>query len=70
MGITQKNTNPLLDLIEGCDGLKTGYIDESGYNLALTAKRNGTRFLSITMKGPGKTTKEGQQGRILPGLRM
>lgn len=70
MGITQKNTNPLLDLIEGCDGLKTGYIDESGYNLALTAKRNNTRFLSITMKGPGKTTKEGQQGRIHDGTEL
>ena len=70
MGITQKNTNPLLDLIEGCDGLKTGYIDESGYNLALTAKRNGTRFLSITMLGPGKTTKEGQQGRIHDGTEL
>ena len=70
MGITQKNTNPLLDLIEGCDGLKTGYIDESGYNLALTAKRNGTRFLSVTLKGPGKTTKEGQQGRIHDGTEL
>lgn len=70
MGITQKNTNPLLDIIEGCDGLKTGYIDESGYNLALTAKRNQTRFLSITMKGPGKTTKEGQNGRIHDGTEL
>lgn len=70
MGITQKNTNPLLDIIEGCDGLKTGYIDESGYNLALTAKRNQTRFLSITMKGPGKNTKEGQTGRIHDGTEL
>ncbi len=70
MGITQKNTNPLLDKLEGCDGLKTGYIDESGYNLALTAERNGTRFLSVTMKGPGRTTAEGQQGRIADGIEL
>lgn len=70
MGITQKNTNPLLDVLDGCDGLKTGYIDESGYNLALTAQRNGTRFLSVTMKGPGNNTREGQQGRIHDGTEL
>ncbi len=70
MGITQKNTNPLLDILEGCDGLKTGYIDESGYNLALTANRKGTRFLSVTMKGPGKNTKEGQANRVHDGKEL
>ena len=67
MGITQENTNPLLDKLAGCDGLKTGYIEESGYNLALTAERNGTRFLSVTMKGHGNNSREGQQGRIADG---
>lgn len=67
MGITQSNTNPLLGLLEGCDGLKTGYIDESGYNLSLTAERQGTRFLSVTMKGPGNNSRQGQEGRIHDG---
>ncbi|MCF0242438.1 MAG: D-alanyl-D-alanine carboxypeptidase [Treponema sp.] len=67
MPITQRNTNPLLGVMDGCDGLKTGYIDESGYNLALTAKRHGTRFLSVTMKGPGKNPKDGNEGRIHDG---
>ena len=67
MGITQENTNPLLGKLAGCDGLKTGYIDESGYNLALTVERNGTRFLSVTMKGQGKDSREGQQGRVKDG---
>ena len=67
MGITQENTNPLLGKLAGCDGLKTGYIDESGYNLVLTAKRDGTRFLSVTMKGLGKDSREGQMGRMKDG---
>lgn len=70
MGITQSNTNPLLGKLAGCDGLKTGYIDESGYNLSLTAQRKGTRFLSVTMKGPGRSTLEGQQGRVADGLTL
>ena len=70
MGITQENTNPLLGRMPGCDGLKTGYIDESGYNLALTVTREGTRFLSVTMGGKGRTTKEGQAGRVSDGTAL
>ena len=70
MSITQKNTNPLLGLLEGCDGLKTGYIDESGYNLTLTASRDGCRYLSVTMGGQGSNNLEGQQGRIDDGLEL
>lgn len=70
MPIYQKNTNPLLGKLEGCDGLKTGYIDESGYNLALTAARGGRRFLSVTMKGPGATVAEGQSGRVHDGTEL
>lgn len=61
--ITQKATNPLLGTLSGCDGLKTGYIDESGYNLALTAEREGTRFISVTLGGPGNGTAEGNRYR-------
>lgn len=70
MTITQRNTNPLLGVMDGCDGLKTGYIDESGYNLALTARRHGTRFLSVTMKGPGKNANEGNEWRKKDGTTL
>lgn len=70
MSITQYNTNPLLGKLEGCDGLKTGYIDESGYNLSLTAKRGETRYLSVTMKGPGANSREGQAGRVKDGTTL
>lgn len=70
MSITQENTNPLLGKLEGCDGLKTGYIDESGYNLTLTAVRGQTRFLSVTMGGPGNNAREGQAGRVHDGTEL
>lgn len=68
--IYQRNTNPLLGKMEGCDGLKTGFIYESGYNLALTAKRNGVRFLSVTMKGPGTGSKQGNFYRVKDGTTL
>lgn len=70
MTITQRNTNPLLGVLDGCDGLKTGYIEESGYNLALTARRHGTRFLSVTMKGPGSNAREGNEWRKKDGTTL
>lgn len=70
MPITQQNTNPLLGILDGADGLKTGYIDESGYNLSLTARRDGVRFLSVTMGGPGNSSREGQNGRIHDGTEL
>ncbi|MBO5137577.1 MAG: D-alanyl-D-alanine carboxypeptidase [Spirochaetaceae bacterium] len=62
--IFQPSTNKLLGVLEGCDGLKTGFIFESGYNLSLTAKRNGSRYISITMKGPGSGSVEGNRYRV------
>ncbi|MCR4939635.1 MAG: D-alanyl-D-alanine carboxypeptidase [Treponemataceae bacterium] len=62
--IKHNNTNKTLGLIPGADGLKTGYIDESGYNLAYTVMRGDTRFLSITLKGPGTGTWEGNKYRV------
>lgn len=68
--IVQKNTNKLLGKLEGCDGLKTGFIYESGYNLALTATRDSRRFLSVTMGGPGNNTAEGNKYRVIDGTAL
>ena len=52
MGITQKNTNPLLDKLKGCDGLKTGFTDEAKYCISATAVHDGVRMLSVIMGAP------------------
>ncbi|MDR1869803.1 MAG: D-alanyl-D-alanine carboxypeptidase [Treponema sp.] len=52
--ITQENRNSLLKTFPGVDGLKTGYIDEAGYNTALTASRNGTRFIAVILGAPAE----------------
>ncbi len=61
--IVQKNRNGLLRTYPGCDGLKTGYIDESGYNIALSAERDGTRLVAVLLGGPGSSTAEGSRIR-------
>ena len=63
-------TNQLPKLLPGCDGLKTGYIDESGYNLSVTAKRNDTRFIAVTMGGTGTSYYEGKKLRNRDGISL
>lgn len=65
-----ENTNKLLWTLDGCDGLKTGYIEESGYNICVTAKRRGNRFVSVTLGGPGNSTQEGNEGRVKDNTRL
>jgi D-alanyl-D-alanine carboxypeptidase (penicillin-binding protein 5/6) len=43
--IRQQNRNPLLRLDVGADGLKTGFIEESGYGLVASAVQNGQRLI-------------------------
>lgn len=43
------NTNKLVRFYKGADGLKTGYTDEAGSTLAVTAKRDGLRLIAITL---------------------
>jgi D-alanyl-D-alanine carboxypeptidase (penicillin-binding protein 5/6) len=50
--ITQENRNALLGKYEGIDGLKTGYIDEAGYNIAATAERGDMRLIAVMLGIP------------------
>ena len=43
------NTNKLVRLYDGADGLKTGFTDNAGYCMAVTAKRGNMRLLAITL---------------------
>jgi D-alanyl-D-alanine carboxypeptidase (penicillin-binding protein 5/6) len=54
----QRNRITLLGRVEGVDGLKTGFIFESGYNIALTAERNGTRFIVLILGGPSERIRD------------
>lgn len=45
--IKQQNRNPLLALDIGADGLKTGFLDESGYGLTGSAVQGGQRLIMV-----------------------
>jgi D-alanyl-D-alanine carboxypeptidase len=44
-----RNTNRLMDTYPGSDGMKTGFICASGYNLVATASRGGRRLIAVVL---------------------
>jgi D-alanyl-D-alanine carboxypeptidase len=44
-----KNYNSILDRYPGADGMKTGFICASGYNVVASATRNGRRLIAIVL---------------------
>jgi serine-type D-Ala-D-Ala carboxypeptidase (penicillin-binding protein 5/6) len=43
--IKQQNRNPLLNSLDGADGLKTGFTKEGGYGMVGSAVQNGVRLI-------------------------
>ena len=59
-GRKYKSTNELLGKVPGLDGMKTGYIRASGYNLAASVKRGGSRIIVVVMGGPTGAARNAQ----------
>ena len=73
-GRKYKNHNRLLTSYKGTDGIKTGYINASGFNLVATVQRNGVRLIGVVFGGRTGRTRDKhmvsllskQFGRIKP----
>jgi D-alanyl-D-alanine carboxypeptidase (penicillin-binding protein 5/6) len=63
-GIRQGNRNILLQKNIGVDGLKTGHVEESGYHLVATAKRDAQRMIAVVM-GCDKVKKRAPEAQKL-----
>jgi D-alanyl-D-alanine carboxypeptidase len=47
-----RNHNPLIDRYQGADGMKTGFICASGFNLVATVTRGGRRLIAVVLGAP------------------
>jgi D-alanyl-D-alanine carboxypeptidase (penicillin-binding protein 5/6) len=50
--ITQANHDPVTGVVEGADGMKTGFTRQSGYNFLGSAERNGRRLVMVVAAAP------------------
>jgi D-alanyl-D-alanine carboxypeptidase (penicillin-binding protein 5/6) len=68
-GRTMFNTNHLLGKMPGVDGLKTGFTNAAGFNLAASATRNGHRLIAVVMgSSSGSLRNADVAGLLLTGF--
>jgi D-alanyl-D-alanine carboxypeptidase len=59
------NTNTLLTKLPGTDGMKTGYVCSSGFNLINRITINGRRYITVVMGAASVREREMMTGRML-----
>lgn len=59
------NSNTLLGRVEGVDGLKTGFVCASGYNIVVTAKRGETRIVAVVLGAKNRRVREREATRLI-----
>jgi D-alanyl-D-alanine carboxypeptidase len=60
-----RNYNSLLDRYPGADGMKTGFICASGYNLVASATRNGRRLIAVVLGAYSGATRAQEAAQLL-----
>jgi D-alanyl-D-alanine carboxypeptidase len=64
-GVTIVGHDHLLDWYPGADGIKTGYIRASGFNLATSAVRGGHRLIGVVLGGVSGSARDREMAALL-----
>ncbi|WP_240492849.1 D-alanyl-D-alanine carboxypeptidase [Candidatus Terasakiella magnetica] len=64
-GRTYGNHNKLMKKYDGMDGIKTGYIRASGFNLVTSVKRGGHRLIGVVFGGKTANRRNTHMAKIL-----
>src|SRR5690348_13274600 len=64
-GQEMRNHNHMMDWYPGLDGIKTGYVNASGFNLAASAVRDGHRQIGVIMGGRTWRSRDEQMASLL-----
>ncbi|WP_323761406.1 D-alanyl-D-alanine carboxypeptidase [Maricaulis sp.] len=64
-GRTYRNHNSLVGRVRGVDGLKTGYIRASGFNVVVSAERDDHRLITVIMGGPSAAARDAHAEELI-----
>lgn len=64
-GASYRNHNRLLESYNGMDGIKTGYINDSGFNLMASAVKNNRRLIGVVFGGRSTQTRNAHMVELL-----
>lgn len=63
--VVMRTHNHLLGHVEGCDGLKTGYIAQAGFSIAVTATRNSRRIVVVVLDSTDLKTRDSNAAALV-----
>ena len=64
-GKSEPNHNPLVGYYSGINGLKTGWITAAGYNIIVSARRNGHKLIGVILGAPSTAVRAAEARRLL-----
>lgn len=64
-GVTHRNHNRLMSRYPGMDGIKTGYIRASGFNLVASTVRGSTRLIAVVFGGRSALSRDNKMAALL-----
>jgi D-alanyl-D-alanine carboxypeptidase len=62
-----RNYNPLLGRYTGADGMKTGFICASGFNMVATATRDNKQLIAVVLGAPSSSARAVKAAELLEG---
>jgi D-alanyl-D-alanine carboxypeptidase (penicillin-binding protein 5/6) len=63
--VVMRTHNHLLGHVDGCDGLKTGYITQAGFSIAVTASRHGQRIITVVLDSTDLKTRDAKAKELV-----
>jgi D-alanyl-D-alanine carboxypeptidase len=63
--MVRRNYNTLIGRYPGADGMKTGFICASGFNLVASATRNGRRLIAVVLGAPSSAARALKAAQLL-----
>jgi D-alanyl-D-alanine carboxypeptidase len=64
-GQVMENHNRLMQSYDGMDGIKTGYVHQSGFNLVASAVRGGHRLVGVIFGGRTTASRNNEMAKLL-----
>lgn len=64
-GQSIRNHNGMLNTMPGVDGIKTGYTNASGYNIAVSAVRGNRRLITVVLGAPSTASRNNNAQELM-----
>jgi D-alanyl-D-alanine carboxypeptidase len=64
-GVNYTGHNRLVKTFKGADGIKTGYVRASGFNVVTSAEQNGRRLIGVVLGGSTPSIRDRQMSTLL-----